>query len=145
MLDSSIVAATVFGLMLLGGGLYEYLVVDHSWPKRPDLIQPSRGGITRGRFWILAHSLLELSLIIAIVAAWKDPAPRFWLLLALASHLTTRTWSMLYFIPRALAFEKAATVDEGTARRWTQLSLFRFPIEVLTCFFLFRALWVVWR
>jgi hypothetical protein len=81
-----VVAATAFALMTLGGGLYEYLVVDPAWPKRPDVIQPARGGI-----------------------------------------------------------EKAATVDEAAARRWTRLSRLRFPIEVLTCYFMLNALWVVWR
>lgn len=145
MLPGFIVATTVFALMTLGGGLYEYLVVDPSWPKRPDLIQPSRGGITRGRFWIVAHTLFELALIVSIILAWKTPALRFWLLLALASHATTRLWSAFYFIPKALAFEKAATVDETAARRWTRRSRLRFPIEMLTSYFMFNALWVLWR
>ena len=37
-------AATGLALTLVGAGLYEYLVVDPSWPKRLDLIQPDRGG-----------------------------------------------------------------------------------------------------
>jgi hypothetical protein len=44
--------ATALALASLGGGLYEYLVVDPFWPKRPELIQPQRGGISCRRFWI---------------------------------------------------------------------------------------------
>src|SRR5215471_9221553 len=47
-----IAAAAGFALMTLGGGFYEVLVVDPAWPRRPDLIQPVRGGISRRRFWI---------------------------------------------------------------------------------------------
>jgi hypothetical protein len=32
-------------LVALGGGLYEFSVIDPVWPRRPDLIQPGRGGI----------------------------------------------------------------------------------------------------
>ena len=58
-LNGFLIASTVLASVLLGGGLYEQLVVDPFWPKRPDLIQPGRGGITRARFWIPAHTLLD--------------------------------------------------------------------------------------
>jgi hypothetical protein len=35
----------------------------------------------------------------------------------LATHALTRIWSAVYFIPRALAFEKAVTVDEAAAKK----------------------------
>src|ERR1700722_17184405 len=84
------VAAECFALMLVGGGLYEALVVDPFWPKRPDLIQPERGGISRVRFWVPVHSLFELSVIFALVAAWPVPVVRSWLLMALISHTVAR-------------------------------------------------------
>jgi hypothetical protein len=62
-------AAACLALMLVGGGLYEFLVVDPSWPKRLDLVQPERGGISRRRFWIPIHTLFELCVISALVAA----------------------------------------------------------------------------
>src|SRR5579862_2947066 len=139
MLPGFVLAATSLELVVLGGGLYEQIVVDPFWPQRPDLIQPGKGGIVRGRFWAPVHTLLELALIVSLILAWGDPPLRFWLLLALASHATTRIWSALYFIPRALAFEKADTVDEAAAKRWTRISRFRFPMEVLTCVLLFEA------
>jgi hypothetical protein len=40
-----------------------------------------------------------------------------------------------FFIPRALAFERAKPGDfnETTARAWTRLSLLRLPLDVITC------------
>jgi hypothetical protein len=139
-LHGSIVAATFLSAAIVGGGLYELLVVDPFWPKRADLVQPDRGGISRGRFWLPAHTLFEITLILSLVQAWKLQNLRFWLLLALASHATARIWSAFDFIPKALAFEKAAAVDEATARKWTLRSRFRLPLALLTLSLLFTAL-----
>jgi hypothetical protein len=76
----------------VGGGLYEFSVVDPFWPKRPDLVQPARGGISRKRFWIAIHVAFEVVLIAALVSAWSQPAVRTCLLLALASHAVMRLW-----------------------------------------------------
>jgi hypothetical protein len=39
--------ASSLALISLGGGVYEFLVIDPFWPRRPDIIQPNRGGISR--------------------------------------------------------------------------------------------------
>jgi hypothetical protein len=87
----------------------EFSVVDPFWPRRPDLIWPARGGISRKRFWIPAHIAFELMLIAALVAAWSVPAVRLWLLIALASHAAMRIWS-------ALLHSKGARFREGGVR-----------------------------
>lgn len=122
-------------LASLGGGLYEFSVVDPFWPSRPQIIQPDRGGISRKRFWIPAHVAFELALIASLVAAWPVAQVRIWLWVALASHAIMRIWSAFDFIPKALAFERAdpATIDEGAARRWTRRSRVRMPLDLVTC------------
>jgi len=122
-------------LISLGGGLYEFSVVDPFWPRRPDLVQPDRGGISRRRFWIPAHTAFELVLITSLVIAWSATDVRFWLLIALASHAAMRIWSAFDFIPKALAFEKAepGTITEDAVRRWTHRSLLRLPLDLVTC------------
>jgi hypothetical protein len=118
-----------------GGGLYEFLVVDPFWPRRPDLIQPARGGISRRRFWIPAHVAFELLLIGALVSTWDQPEVRICLFSGLASHAVMRIWSAFDFIPEALAFERAdpASITEQFARRWTGRSVLRFPLDLVTC------------
>jgi len=138
-INGSIVAAILILSAVLGGGMYEHLVLDPSWPKRPDLIQPSRGGVTRGRFWLPAHVLFELVLICSVALAWSLPNVRLWLLIAMGVHIATRLWSAFDFIPKALAFEKATAVDERLARRWTIKSRFRLPTELLTLTLLIYA------
>ena len=144
-LEFTIAAATALGMVLVGGGLYETVVVDPVWPMRPDLVQPSRGGISRKRFWIPAHVVFELTLIASTVLGWGAADVRFWLLVALASHGCMRVWSAFDFIPKALAFEKAEYVDPEAARRWTRRSRLRIPLDLVTCFWLFAALWTALR
>jgi hypothetical protein len=109
--------ATFLALISLGGGVYEFLVIDPFWPRRPDFIQPNRGGISRRQFWIPAHTAFELALIAALVMAWSLPEVCFWLLVALISHIVMRVWSLLDFVPKALTFERShpGTITESTA------------------------------
>jgi len=134
--------AGALALVSLGGGFYEFLVVDPFWPQRPELIQPNRGGISRRRFWIPAHTAFELALIAALIVAWRLPEVRLPLLLGLASHATMRIWSALDFIPKALAFERAdpATVSAVAARRWSRRSKGRLPLDLVTCGAMMMAL-----
>src|SRR5262245_19853436 len=101
-----VVLAASLALASIGGGLYEYLVVDPFWPQRPELIQPQRGGISRRRFWIPAHVTFELLLIASLVTSWGEPGVRTALLVAMVSHMVMRLWSAFDFIPKALAFER---------------------------------------
>ncbi|HEX4587149.1 MAG TPA: hypothetical protein VH185_04165 [Mycobacterium sp.] len=138
-----LIAVTTFAACVtVGGGVYEFLVVDPAWPGRPGIIQPRNGGVSRARFWVPAHAIFEVLLIVTLVAAWGDTDVRIALLVALVSHAVSRVWSLADFVPKAVAFEKAdpATVDEAAAVRWTRRSLLRLPLEVITCAAMLAAL-----
>jgi len=135
-----IALAASLSLVSLGGGFYEVSVVDPAWPKHPEIIQPQRGGISRRRFWIAAHVTFELFLLASLVSAWSDEDVRFWLLLALTSHAIMRIWSVIYFIPNALRFERESEVTESAARTWTQRSRLRLPLDIVTCAAMLTAL-----
>jgi hypothetical protein len=85
-------------------------VVDRAWPRRSDLIQPARGGVSRRAFWIPAHAAFELVLVVALVVTWSESEIRSWRLVGLASHAAMRIWSAFDFIPKAIAFERADPV-----------------------------------
>ncbi|PRC48934.1 hypothetical protein C6A85_77305, partial [Mycobacterium sp. ITM-2017-0098] len=70
----------------LGGAVYEALVVDPYWPKRPGIIQSQNGGISRARFWLPAPVLFEVLLVVTVVVTWGDSGIRAALLVALLSH-----------------------------------------------------------
>jgi hypothetical protein len=134
--------AASLALVSVGGGLYEFLVVDPAWPRRPEIIQPARGGVSRKRFWIPAHTVFELTLIAALFAAWPRPEVRNLLLAALASHVVMRLWSAFDFIPKALAFERAdpSSITEEAAHRWSRRSRWRLPLDLVTCGAMLAAL-----
>jgi hypothetical protein len=127
--------AALLSWLALGGGIYEFTVVDPAWPKRPDIIQPSGGGLNRARFWIPAHMTFELTLLAALAAAWSSREVRTWLLAALGCQVVLRAWSFADLIPKAIAFERApaGAVDEAAALRWTQRSLLRLPLHAAAC------------
>jgi hypothetical protein len=137
-----IAVACALALVSLGGGCYEFLVVDPAWPHRPDLIQPARGGVSRRRFWIPAHLAFELTLIASLVVFWSLPAVRAPLLAGAASHALMRLWSAVDFIPKALACERAepGPVTEARARAWTRRSRLRMPLDLITCGAMLSAL-----
>ena len=130
---TSVALATSLAFIGLGGGLYEFSVIDPAWPRRPDLIQPARGGVDRKWFWIPAHVAFEITLVASLVAAWSHVDVRSWL--AFASHMSMRVWSAVDFIPKALTFERAepGTITEDAARRWTRRSRLRMPLDLITC------------
>lgn len=127
---------------LIGGGLYESLVLDPVWPGRPAIVQPRHGGVSRRRFWIPAHSAFEVTLIASLVVSWGQSDVRTALLVALVSHLVTRVWSFIDFVPKVTAFEKAdpAKVDRAAAVRWSRRSLLRLPLDAISCAAVFTAL-----
>jgi hypothetical protein len=130
LIGAAILAATIG----IGGGIYEFTVLDPVWPGRPSLVQPRHGGVSRKRFWIPAHIAFELLLIAALVMAWPAADIRQWLLVALATHAAMRIWSALDFIPKALTFERAEADDVPltAARRWTSRSRLRMPLDLAT-------------
>lgn len=131
-----LIAVVVFlACASLGGGLYECLVLDPIWPNRPAIIQPQHGGVSRRRFWIPLHTLFEVALIAAVIVTWSDHGVRVAMLITLTSHAVMRVWSLVDFVPKAVAFEKAdpATIDRAVAVRWTRRSLLRLPLDVITC------------
>ena len=141
----SVALAASLALIGLGGGLYEFSVIDPAWPRwprRPDLIQPNRAGVDRKWFWIPAHVVFELALIASLMLAWSHLEVRWWLWVAFTSHAMMRVWSAIDFIPKALAFERAepGTISEDAARRWTRRSRFRMPLDLVTCGAMLAAL-----
>ena len=62
--------------------------------------------------------------------------------MALLSHAAMRVWSLVDFVPKAVAFEKAdpAAVDRAAAVRWTRRSLLRLPLDLITCAAMLAAL-----
>lgn len=123
-----LLVALVVGAVAMGGGIYETSIIDPAWPNNPSIVQKDRGGIVRGRFWMVAHVLYELTLFATLWMLWSVSTARWWIIGAIVIHFSARAWSMIYFIPRALRFEKLGDLTEeqtDEARRWTRMSRWR--------------------
>ena len=137
-----IAVTTLVACISLGGALYEALVVDPYWPKRPGIVQSRNGGISRVRFWLPVYTLFEVLLVVTLVLTWGDADVGGPLLVAVVSHAVMRIWSVFDLIPKAAQFERKdpADVDEAAAVRWTRRSLFRLPLNLATCAAMLSAL-----
>lgn len=123
----------VIGAVGVGGGIYETLLVDRVWPGNPAVIQPGRGGINRGRFWMPVHLLYELALLVTAWNLWDVGGARWWIVGALGAHIAARAWSFAYFIPNALRFEKLGDLtaeQKQEAKRWAKWSRCRPVVEM---------------
>jgi hypothetical protein len=121
----ALLGTLVFGAIAVGGGLYETILIDRSWPRMPELIQPQRGGINRALFWGPVQILFEVTLLVALWLAWAALQARPWIIAALVVHLATRVWSFAYFIPLAIKFQNADTANQlhdEKKYQWVKLS-----------------------
>jgi hypothetical protein len=135
-------AATLAACVALGGAIYEVLVVDPYWPKRPGIIQSQNGGISRVRFWLPAPVLFEVLLVVALVLTWGDAQVGVALLVALLSHAAMRLWALFDLIPKGAEFERndPADVDEAAAVKWTRRNMLRIPLLLVTSCAMLTAL-----
>lgn len=137
-----IAVTTLVACTALGGAVYETLVVDPFWPKRPGIIQTQNGGIARVRFWLPVHTAFELLLVVSLVLSWGDSRVAGALFVAVLSHVTMRIWTAFDLAPKAAVFERRdpADVDEAAAVAWTRRSMLRLPLMLVTCGSMLTAL-----
>jgi hypothetical protein len=57
------------------------------------------------------HSVHEITFFAALYFCWKIDPVRNWLLLLLGIHFAVRLWTLLYFAPNIMQFQKISTVD----------------------------------
>ncbi|MGQ3013395.1 MAG: transposase [Flavobacteriales bacterium] len=102
--------STLLYFLMNGAQIFETLVFVPKWAASP----PSGFSLLNGpgaglkSFWIILHALHELSFILAIVFCWKIGFARNWLLISFAVHLALRVWTLTYFAPNIIHFQKIA-------------------------------------
>lgn len=129
---SALTAAFVFALVV-GGSAYEHLVVDTVWLNNLRLIQIEKGGIDRTFFWLPMHGAVTLTLLVAIVAAWRVRTARNRLLIGAGLYVVMRAWTFAYFVPfvlqlEALDAETLSPAMHDAGQRWIGLSMLRLPL-----------------
>lgn len=101
---------TLVYFLMNGAQLFETLVIVPKWTVAPpESFQLFKGkyGLDFKVFWIVIHSVHEITFLLAIVFCWKLEI-RNWLLLLFAVHFAVRVWTLAYFAPNIIEFQQLA-------------------------------------
>jgi hypothetical protein len=147
--DLTLLFACFSVALAVGGGIYESIVINPLWSAQPPasfaIIQKGTG-VPLQRFWIPVHILITIVLLASLITNWTYADRRKLIVIALISYLVMRVWSFAYFIPEMLRFQEVPldqprnTALLDRVSRWTRLTWFREPLDVITLFCLLIAL-----
>lgn len=107
---------TLVYFLMNGAQIFETAAVVPKWSASPPhsfVLISGPYGIDLKTFWIILHSLHEVTFLIALYFCWKIDPVRNWLLVLLGIHVAVRAWTLLYFAPNIIAFQKIST--DGSA------------------------------
>jgi hypothetical protein len=134
-----LVTTTVVYFLMNGAQIFETVLIIPVWTAAPpaSLVMFQREfRLEFKTFWIIFHSLHELTFIAALVFSWRLRAVRRWILTLLIVHMAVRVWTVAYFAPTIIAFQSmphSATIDPTLveqAARWRNLNIVRVTLFV---------------
>ena len=102
---------TLLYFLMNGAQIFETAVIVPKWSASPpESFQMFKGkdGLDFKTFWITMHSVHEITFILAIIFCWKLDPIRNWLLILFAIHFVVRAWTLMYFAPNIIEFQKIA-------------------------------------
>ncbi|ELR71949.1 Transposase [Fulvivirga imtechensis AK7] len=97
--------------LMNGAQIFETVVMVPKWTANPPAtftLLANKNGAGLKTFWIVVHSLHELTFILAIIFCWKLIPIRNGLLVLFAIHFAVRVWTLSYFAPNIIEFQKIA-------------------------------------
>ncbi len=149
----ALVVTTLVYFAMNGAQVFETAVLVPKWTAAaPDSFGLFRGpySIDLKTFWIATHSIHEVSMIVAIILCWKLEV-RNALLLVFVLHFAVRAWTLGYFAPEIMSFQRIAQSGEDVVNlvarvsRWKWLNLLRVGAFVALSLAMipicYRALW----
>jgi hypothetical protein len=139
--EAWLLITTLIYFIMNGAGIFETAVIVPKWTASPpESFQIFKGeyGIDLKFFWIAMHSVHEMTFIVAIIFCWDIPGVREGLLILFAVHFSVRVWTLAYFAPSIIEFQKIANGAEVTAglrertQRWKNLNYLRTGVFIAT-------------
>jgi len=119
---------TLAYFLMNGAQIFETAVIIPKWTAAPPgSLQMFKGryGLDFKGFWIATHSIHEITFILAIIFSWKLELIRNWLLLLFAIHFTVRVWTLAYFAPNIIEFQRIANTTTTGTDLLSRISLWR--------------------
>ncbi|WP_312305664.1 transposase [Chryseobacterium sp.] len=130
---------TLLYFMMNGAQIFETLVFIPKWVSSPPenfkLLLDGKG-VSLKIFWIVFHSAHEIAFILALVFCWKIDPVRNWLFILFIAHIAVRAWTLIFFAPNIIDFQKLAetsVIPENLAYRtsaWQKLNYIRVAIFI---------------
>lgn len=119
---------TLVYFLMNGAQIFETAVIVPKWTASPpESFQMFKGkyGLDFKAFWIVLHSIHEITFILAIGFCWKLEAIRNWLLVLFAAHFAVRVWTLVYFAPNIIEFQRIANTSDGSPNLHRRTALWR--------------------
>jgi hypothetical protein len=130
---------TVIYFLMNGAQLFETALIVPAWtPNPPASFHVFQGeyGLDFKVFWIVFHSIHEVTFILAIIFCWRLTGIRKWLLILFAIHFAVRVWTLAYFAPNIIEFQQmpySQTSDTELLQRtieWQNLNYLRVAVFI---------------
>lgn len=102
---------TLIYFLMNGAQIFETFVIIAKWAANPpESFSMFRApyGLDLKTFWIVLHSIHEITFIVAIIFCWRLDPIRNGLLVLFAIHVGVRVWTIGYFAPNIIEFQKIA-------------------------------------
>ncbi|GEP91663.1 hypothetical protein SAMN05660909_03752 [Chitinophaga terrae (ex Kim and Jung 2007)] len=119
---------TLVYFLMNGAQIFETLVFVPKWTDAPPanfkLLLDGRGASLKN-FWIVFHSLHEVTFILALIFCWKIDFARNWLLVLFAFHIAVRVWTLAFFAPNIINFQKIAETQSVAQNLVSKTSLWQ--------------------
>ena len=130
---------TMLAYFLMNGAqFFETFVLVPKWTAAPPdsfVFFRAPHGIDLKTFWIVAHSLHEVTFILALVFCWKLDIRNALLALFLV-HMAVRVWTLMYFAPNVIDFQAIANGGTTTGDLLTRATSWRNLNYLRVAFFL---------
>ncbi|WP_312992357.1 transposase [Chryseobacterium flavum] len=114
--------------LMNGAQIFETFVFVPKWASSPPdslkLLSDGKG-ISLKVFWIIFHSLHEAAFILAIIFCWKIDPVRNWLLILFVVHAFLRIWTLSFFAPNIIHFQKIAELPGFSEDLTQKISLWQ--------------------
>lgn len=126
--ETWICLTTLLYFLMNGAQIFETFVFVPKWmaspPQNFSLLSDGTGTSLKV-FWIVLHSLHEATFLLAIFFCWKIEPVRNGLLILFALHFAVRVWTILYFAPNIIYFQKIAQMPSLAKDLMARTSLWK--------------------
>lgn len=130
---------TLIYFLMNGAQIFETLVFVPKWTASPPdnfKLLLDGPGTSLKSFWIIFHSIHEVTFILAIISCWNMIPIRNYLLLLFGLHFVVRIWTIFYFAANIITFQKIAETAETVSNlatkttTWQRLNYLRVAIFI---------------